>query len=205
MSWIKIAPLALMLCACTQVEPSRVNEQPLRTARESSEILLVNDGDIQRAADQWQRSGQSPIRVVATYGVGDKDAAERNAKTAANRLKALGVSEVFTETMPARNTEVIAHMIVLKAGADSSCSRIPGVSRLQTGYDFHYRLGCSVDDFMGKQVASTPDLEGRVAGQQGYRLASDAQRAGNVVDVYRKGEVNEPLKGLVSSDIAERD
>ncbi len=208
MSWIKAAPLLLLaLTACEQTVATRINEQPMQTKFVAKEVILAGDGDMHVAADAWKRGGQSPIHIVSTYSPGNKEIAEHNATTAAARLRALGVSDVTTETMPAHSTEVIAHMTNLEAGAAHSCGQIPGLGHATLGnaYDYgSYRMGCTVDDMMGKQVASTPDLEGRVPGQN-FGRTTDAQRAGNVVDVYRTGKPNEPLKGLVSSDIAESD
>lgn len=204
MSWIKTLPVMLLcMTACTQIVESNINEQPMQSKRVAKEYLLANDADLQVAADAWQRGGQSPMHIVATYKPGNRAVAEHNAGTAANRLKALGVSDVTTDVMQAHSDEVIAHMTALDVGAAPGCGTVPGVGPINTGYDFKsYRLGCSVDDMLAKQVASTPDLEGRVAGQN-YGRSTDGLRAGNIVDTYRKGIPNEPLDGLASSDIAE--
>lgn len=200
---IKILPLALLLVGCTQTEPSIVNEQPLRTALENREIVLASDTDVQDTADLWKRGGQGPVELISTYRAGNVGLANYNASSAAERLKRLGVTDVKITTIPASSNRVIANVTALTAGADKSCTQTPGMTSSVADYDYNdYRLGCGVDDRMGQQVARTADLEGRVPGQN-HGKSSDASRQGNVVDAYRTGKGNEPLKGLDASDVAE--
>lgn len=202
-NFMSLCVLLVTLSACTQTEPTRVNEAPMLSKLSASETIIRNDNDLHDVAALWDRSGQSPVHLIATYRPGDEGVAKRNAQTAADRLKNLGVKDVDVNLLPAAQNTIIAQMKTLTAGAVSGCTKTPETGDVDKNYDYHdYRLGCGVDKYMGMQVAKTRDLEGRVPGQ-GYDTNSDAQRQGAIVDTYRSGKPNEKLEGLNSSEIAE--
>lgn len=209
MRWINVsfswAILLLVLTACTQTEPSVVNPMPMRAAVQPEEVVLHNDNDIRHVAGLWKRGGKSPVELVSTYRDGNEGLANYNASTARDRLQQMGVEDITVTTLPAASSQVIAYLRVLDVGADSSCEYLPTSGPSINGYDFGgYRLGCTNDELLARQVAQAEDMEGRAPGDS-YDRTSDGARAGAVVDVYRSGKPNEPLKGLSASDLAERE
>lgn len=205
MRWIKLALPLLLLTACTQTEPSIVNAHPLYSALKAEEIVLRDGGDVSRVADLYQRGGTKPVEIVVSYQDGNEHEAQTVAETAQRKLRAAGVDRTVITTIPGSQNRVIALVTALEAGADPSCTAIPGTKGSVAAYHYgDYRLGCAIDREMGKQVARTQDIEGRAPGAS-YYDDTDGQRTGNIVNDYREGKVNEPLEGLAASDTVERE
>lgn len=195
--------LIIGLSACTLTNKSMINEQNLQSRVEAKEFILSDDQDIQYVADLYKRGGQDAVRVVSTYTDGNADIAKKNAMSAASRLKALGVHNVSADAIAGADNTTLANFEMLQAAAHESCLPIPGKVKTVDGYGLGaYRLGCEIDNNIGKQIANTADLEGRVP-DTGFYGDNDGRQAANVVDEYRKGEPNPALIGLNSSDIAE--
>lgn len=202
---IKHAALLLLLTACSQTEPSAVNRQPLHSALVAQEIPLHGPHDVSRVADLYQRGGTKPVEIVVSYNDGDREAAQKMARTARQKLQAAGVDRTTITTIPGSQNRVLALVTAIEAGAHPSCGAMPGMMGSVAAYDYgDYRLGCTIDRQMGQQVARTQDIEGRAPGAS-YYDDTDGQRTGNIVNEYREGKVNEPLEGLAASDTVERE
>lgn len=205
MRWIKAVVVLLALSACTQTQPSVVNPMPMRAAVEAQEVVINGDADLRHVAGLWKKGGKSPVELVSTYRDGNVGLANYNASVAKDNLQRMGVEDVTVTTLPASSSQVIAYLRVLDVGADKSCSYLPMDGPSINAYEFgSYRLGCTNDELLGRQVAKAEDMEGRAPGDS-YQRTADGARQGAVVDTYRSGKPNEPLKGLTSSDIAERE
>lgn len=189
--------------ACTLTNQSMVNEQSLQSRVEAKEYILESDQDIQYVADLYKRGGQDAVRIVSTFTDGHESTAHKNALSAASRLKALGITNVSADIVSGSENVTLANFEMLEIAAHESCLPIPGKIKTVDGYGLGaYRLGCEIDNNIGKQIATTSDLEGRVP-DSGFYSNNDGSQAASVVDEYRKGEPNERLIGLNSSDIAE--
>lgn len=203
MRWINLPVLLLALTACTQTEPSVVNPMPMRSAIEAKEVVISNDSDLRHVAGLWKRGGRSQVELVSTYKDGNVGLANYNASTAKENLQRMGVEDITVTTLPASSNQVIAYLRVLDVGADANCEYLPLNGPSIAGYEFGtYRLGCTNDELLGRQVAKAEDMEGRAPGES-YQRTTDGARQGAVVDVYRSGEPNEPLEGLQASDVVE--
>lgn len=206
MSLIKsclIATCVLSISACTLSSQSMVNEQKLQSRVEAKELVLNDDQDLQYVADLYKRGGQDEVRVISTYTKGNAQTAKHNALSAAKRLKALGVNNVSADAMPGAKDMTLANLELLNVAAHESCLPIPGKVKSVDGYGLGaYRLGCEIDNQMGKQMANIRDMEGRVP-DSGFYSDNDGRQAANVIDQYRLGETNPRLEGLNSSEIAE--
>ncbi len=202
---IFLIPVLMMgVSACTLTNESMINEQKLQARVEAQEYILEDDQDIQYVADLYKRGGQDSVRIISTYTDGNAHIAKDNAVSAASRLKALGVRNVSADAISGADNVTLANFEMLNVAAHKSCLPIPGKVKTIDGFGLEgYRLGCEIDNNVGKQIANMADLEGRVP-DSGFYKDNDGRQAANVVDEYRKGETNPRLQGLSSSDIAER-
>lgn len=207
-----LAILALSLSACELEVPSQMNTSRLElveTAQQNAYPVSDLDGSaLQDIADHHKRYGQTPLMLTVTYDPsvsGAASAATRDGQRLGASLKAKGATNVHYETLPVagqgKDRQVLVQYDSMTAQAPSDCGRIGGydtstaVSPDGARTEPDYKLGCSVEAVIAKQVARPSDLGGNT--KMG---PYDGARASGQLDDYRKGKELEKLQGQTASE-----
>jgi hypothetical protein len=199
-----------MLAACDHDEPTHfvtskmeVHPHPfndnIATSAVDANVASIWGGDSERYG------GDSPVTLTVTYDPRLHDFSKRHAESEAARIAAMlrkqGMPGVKTEVFPAAGVEGGSRTMIsyqsYMATPPSSCNGGTMDTIPDTGIEAirDYRLGCTTQDYVARQVASPKDLLGR-----GETQDSNGRRQTNIVNTYSKGEPNTALQGLNASD-----
>lgn len=205
-----LAVLSLTLGGCMDLyEPTAMNDTRIQVKQEvfNQDVLLsdVNDDYIAYLARHYTKRGGSPMDMIVTYDPqSSKNTAMQAANKAADITSALrndyGVTNVEAGIMPVLSQGDDARLLVsydaYSAHAPKGCDgMMPGLSERPLEGDKNYKLGCSIDTLIARQVSRPSDLLGR----GNVDRDTDGRSAANIVDTYRTGALNEPLTGESAS------
>lgn len=156
-------------------------------------------------AQHFYKSGSGDLNVKVTYDPHSRGntamRAGENAARVAKMLRSAGVRDVRAEILPIKNqgeeSRVLFDFLAHTAHAPAGCDDIPGIKGDGLEYNPDYKLGCSSQTLLARQISRPADLNGRTLspGQ-----TTDGRAAANIVDVYRSGAPNEPLEGETASE-----
>lgn len=201
-----LALTSLFLVGCKDrimYVPPTLNESKIQVEQTSFlEDVFVHDVDdayIGAVARHYTKHGGSPMDIVITY---DPRSSGNTAMYATNKASDIttsfrdyGISDIKTQIMPVKSLGDHARMMIsydaYSARAPEGCDEdLPGMNGtiLETNSD--YKLGCTSQSLMAKQIAKPKHLLG-----QGSSGSSDGRSASNIVDAYRTGAPNQPLDG----------
>ncbi|MCK5375082.1 MAG: hypothetical protein KAJ40_07345 [Alphaproteobacteria bacterium] len=201
-----LAVLSVGLTGCMNMyEPPTVNDTPIQVKEEAFlqdvPVADVDDGYIEALARHYRRHGSSTMDLLITYDPHSKDNTAMNATNeAADIAVALrekyGVTNVEVGIMPIASQDEEPRLLVsydsLYAQAPAGCDgMMPGLEGRPLENDPDYKLGCSIDTLIARQVAHPADL----LGQGESNVTSEGRSAANIVDVYRSGAQNPVLGG----------
>lgn len=209
--------LALGAAGCSKqglgmYEPSEINARRLEIQDgKFGQVLPVSAADstyLAGLSENYLRYGVSDLDVSVLY---DPDArkngpltAQREADRLAGILVAEGVKNVRAATLPVagqgEGLRALFSYNSVTAQAPSGCGTIPGLENTRADYrgmyeDKPYRLGCSVEALIARQVERPADL----AGRGGLKGPSDGRRQSIITEIYRTGVPNEPFEDSESS------
>jgi pilus assembly protein CpaD len=206
-----VLPLCLSvvaLSACEMYSESIVSDRRLQvreeTLSEQIPTARLDKDSIAGLAHKYAKSGKGPVNLTVTY---DPESRTNTAMRASNEaarisrvIKKEGAREVTTAILPVREqgTESVTILSYssYQAFAPKNCGTMPGVDSAVLEHDPDYKLGCTVESVFAKQVANPSDLLGDARSS----ASSDGRVGSNVVDIYRTGAPNKPLKGQEASD-----
>ena len=198
----------LGLCACDMYHPPYTTPNRMQVVEgdffEQVPASQANDAYLEAIAADYERSGKGPVDVVVTYDPASKTSTAMRAGNTASRigntLYKNGVQEVNVSTMPVHAQGSASNLLIsynsYTAKGPKDCTDMAGIGPRTIEASPDYKLGCSVDNAMAKQIARPKDLAGRsqVDGDV------DGRRVGNIVERYRTGTPNKPLEGETASD-----
>jgi pilus assembly protein CpaD len=208
----KVQYLVLMasvmtLGACEMYAPGNLNETKIQVAEEgisqTMPVSQINNESLSAIAQDFNDRGGSPMSVVVTY---DPKSYRNTAMMAgdhasgiARTLRKYGVDNISSSILPVKDqgdeAQVMISYHAVAALAPEGCGDMPGMKGNLLEPDASYKLGCGVDSMIAKQVARPSDLLGRGVSDP----TTDGRAAANVIDVYRSGALNKPLKGESAS------
>lgn len=199
------------LVGCEVHVPSKANNSRLELVQTGEQTAFaVSDlgrTQLQQIAEHHERYGQTPVMLTVTYDPavkGAAGAATRDGQRLGAALKDLGVSRAQYETLPVAAQGparlVLVQYDALTAQPPSDCGSVPGLESTVVSPDGaktedDYRLGCSVETLIAKQVARPSDLAGNTT-----MGPYDGARASGQLEDYRKGEEFKPLTGEMASE-----
>jgi len=194
----------LALAGCYDLsEPTAFSDERIRIEKsEFSRVMRSAAFDENYAYDVWnhyRRYGNSAVKITVAYNPSDRDGASMDASVELARIIDLlakeGVRDVQGDIMPVKD-DAVAHTRVLlsyktvTANAPDCEHQMPGLSGDATRPNYDYRLGCSMNSMIARQVSRPADL----IGTDGVADA-DARRQSSITDRYRSGERNDELAG----------
>lgn len=199
-----VAFLSLSLVGCNLYEPTALNETQIRVQEEmlTHDVALSDVGEafIGGLARHYTKHGGGAMDLIVTY---DPKSYRNTAMIATNRLsdivsslRDLGVVNVNAGIMPIKAQGDEARLLItynaFTAHAPEGCDEaIPGLNGRPVGKGAEYKLGCSIDTMIARQVAKPQHLLGRGA----VGGTSDGRSAANIVAGYRTGAENKELGG----------
>ncbi len=201
---------SLALSGCNLYAPTSISENKVQVQSEvfTRDALLVevNDTFIAELARNYTKHGGGTLDLVITY---DPKSYRNTAMTATNKiadiagsLRDYGVRNINAGIMPIKSQGDEAHLLIsynsFTASAPKGCdSLLPGMENGSTSeYNKDYKLGCSIETMLARQVAKPSHLLGRGATGE----PTDGRAASNIVDFYRMGAPNESLEGESATD-----
>lgn len=198
-----------MLAACSVDQPGHLNPTKPRVQAENyvrqEAVAALSNQELAGMAKHYSRYGSGPLDLTVTYNPKSKTntalRAGREAARLAQQLRAGGVKHVKTQILPIQDGQEEFSALVrydsYVALPPEDCTQMPGLESgtEDVSFDENYRLGCSLDTLIARQIARPKDMLGR--GQQ--ETTSDGRRGGNIVETYRTGAPNEALEGESAS------
>ncbi len=200
-----IALFSLGLGGCMDMRsPTTISENSVQVREEAMfedvAIYNVNDEYLRAVARHYERYSGSVMDVIVTYDPRSyrNTAMKANDKLAgiSQKLKKFGVLQMETGVLPVKGQGDDARLIVsynaYSAHAPKGCdSMMPGMNGSELGDDKNYKLGCTSQTLLARQVSRPKDLLGRGSVDQD----TDGRAASNIVGLYRTGAQNASLDG----------
>ncbi len=199
-----VAILSLSLAGCNLYAPPSLSENVVQVREETftKDVLVseVNNGFIGAVARNYTKYGNGKMDLIITY---DPKSYRNTAMTATNKMSDIvsafrdyGVNNVNAGIMPIKSQGEEARLLIsydaLSAHAPKGCDEVmPGINGSTVEYNENYKLGCSIETMVARQVAKPAHLLGRGATGE----PTDGRAASNIVDAYRAGEQNDSLEG----------
>jgi|GEM_PF-449312 len=206
-----VALLSIGLSGCMDLyEPPSVNDKSIQVKEEAFlqdvPVADVDDTYIRTLAHHYNRYGASTMDLLVTYNPHSKDNTAMNATDKVGDIAEVlrgvyDVNNVKAGIMPIASQNEAPRLLVsydfLSAHAPKGCDgMMPGLEGRSLEDDSKYKLGCSIDTLVARQVSRPADLLGRGSAGQ----TTEGRSAANIVDVYRSGVENEPLNGQTASE-----
>ena len=204
-----VAFLSMSLVGCNLYEPTALNDTQIRVQEEmlthDVELADVDEAFIGGLARHYTKHGGGALDLIVTY---DPKSYRNTAMVATNKisdivssLRDFGVVNVNAGIMPIKAQGDEARLLItynaFTARAPDGCDELmPGMDGRSVGKGAEYKLGCSIDTMIARQVAKPEHLLGRGA----VGDPTDGRVAANVVDIYRTGAENQDLGGESVTD-----
>lgn len=197
-----------LLSACSLYEEGHLTESRVQVVEErfAEEVPLsaVTPDYVAGLARHYEKHGDGPVDLSVTYDpksqVNTAMMAGQSAERLAKALRAEGIRNVNADALPvlANGDESVLLVSYMSYHAEppKGCSTLSGYEDTDISHDKDYRLGCTIETMLSKQVSRPKDL----LGQGRVDPTSDGRRAGNIGEVYRSGVPNEPLEGETASE-----
>lgn len=200
-----IAFAALSACDMyhkTYVSPNKM--QIVETSySEQVPLGLVNDSYLEVVAGKYDQQGRGPFDLTVAYDPASKEnnAARAGAEASkiAGKLARNGIKDMNVSIMPAHEhgetMSVLMSYDSYEARPPEDCGLMAGMEGTQIEADPNYKLGCSVNTILAKQIARPRDLAGIVDESP----TSDGRRASKIIEIYRAGSKDQKLEGESAS------
>ncbi len=203
-----MAFLSLSLVGCNLYEPTKVTDKRVQVKAESFvedvEVSRVDDAYIAAIARHYTRYGEGDMDLILTY---DPRSYRNTAMQATNKvsdiavaLRDYGVENINPNIMPIKAQGDVPRLLVSYEGytahAPDDCDLMAGLDRsVELGSQRDYKLGCSIETMVARQVSRPGDL----LGKEQTDMKTEGRSASNIVDVSRTGALNAPLEGETAS------
>ncbi|MBI2233919.1 MAG: hypothetical protein HYU57_02785 [Micavibrio aeruginosavorus] len=187
--------------------PTEVTDNRAEVYRSSTDFEIktsdLGEPQLQKIAQDYRRYGETPMQVTVTYDPVSQVNTARRASEAAARisdgLRAQGVRAINIDTMPVQalgdGSTTLVSYDALEARAPSGCESAIDMDFATFKQADDYKLGCSIETHLAKQVTRPKDLMGsdHMDNAQGRYTANSLER-------YMVGDLNEPIAGEVASE-----
>ena len=196
----------------TWVNPSRV-EVHEEGFKDSFDTSMLDKGTIRAIGVNYYRYGNGPMDVVISYDpqskTNNRQKADKEARRIETELRRYGVHNMKVSTAAVTSagdtSKTLISFPALTAKAPQDCGVMPGYADARTEVPNHgegepqgYKIGCTVETMIAKQIARPGDLMGR----PGFETDADGRRAEAVIwqRGYYGDKSNPPLEGGNASE-----
>lgn len=207
-----VAFLSMSLVGCGDrdlYEPTTLHDTQIQVQEEmlTYDVALyeVDDAFIGGLARHYTKHGGGAMDLIVTY---DPKSYRNTAMVATNKisdivssLRDFGVVNVNVGIMPIKVQGDESRLLItynsFTAHAPEGCDEMmPGMNGRPVGRGAEYKLGCSIDTLIARQIAKPQHLLGRGATGE----PTDGRSAANIVELYRTGAENQELGGESVTD-----
>jgi pilus assembly protein CpaD len=203
---LKIA-LAVVMClgivSCSRmykegtISPNRVQVAQENYAQEF-DISGSYAAQVQSVSSHYRRHGDGTLGLTVAYnpnmrGQGAMEATQKAAEIA-NKLRSDGVRDVKTDILPVADLPAMRALVTytsFNALPPKDCTMLSGYNDRDVKTDMDYKMGCTVETIIAKQISRPADLMGRELD----RTHMDARGVSNQVNEVRAGAKNSSLGG----------
>lgn len=197
---IPLAAFCLQACSKNMYETGTLTPHRAQVAQEQYyqklDVSELHSLSTAQLADHAMRYGDGHVRLVGFVDPKTGGAVRARVTDFAAALRREGL-RVQTEFLPMKDQSTLAvtyNYMVARGPRD--CEPMAGYSHTDIGNNRNYKMGCTVETLIARQVANPRDL----LGQSYDTIESDGRSAANIVNTYRSGAQNEPLGGFTASD-----
>lgn len=195
-----------LLGACSRTyEPGTVTPKRVQVEQDTRFVQYtlgeLDEGAIDTLALDYGRQGSSVMDMTVTYDPkSGTNTAMKATQEAARLSKALGGKGVAVKSniMPVSESGEIG--VLLSYGGYNAlapdCELMSGIEDRDHKTDLDYKMGCSVETMIARQIARPNDLLGRAPSS----VYKDARGISNQIEGVRTGAPNEPLGGESASE-----
>ena len=197
------ASMGLMSACMDMSEPTSFNQERIVVEQDTfSRTMKTSAFDESYAYDIWnhyRRYGNSPVHLTVAYNPNNQNNASMDASVELARITAMlrkeGVRDISGDIMPVQDRDVpharvlISYKTAHARGPDCE-HQLPGLESNNPYPNSDYKIGCSMDGLLAKQVSRSADLMGREELDP-----ADSRRQSAIIDRYRSGEQNDDLSG----------
>lgn len=205
----QISPVVfcLILAGCNLSEPTQLSQERIQVQEHAfSDERLVSDVDedyLSAVVDHYSKKGNGQIDMAVTYDPrsyrNTAMIAGQNAASIAENLREMGMRNVNVNVLPIKDQGDFSYFLIsydyYTASAPAGCTSMVGIDDQNVDPDTDYKLGCSVQMQIAKQVAHPSDLKGI----ENTDDMTDGRAAANIIEAYRTGATNKPLEGVNST------
>ncbi len=201
---------ALILQGCDKIVHSetKLSHSKLQVQEEAIfEDVSVDKMDsdyIAALAEHYSKLGGGGVDLSVTY---DPKSKTNTAMHASNHIARIsgefrehGIANLNTTILPVKGSGSVSRALVsynaYAVKVPDDCEMMDGIEDRNIDPDENYRLGCTRDALLAKQIADPRDLTGRANAS----TVSDGRRAANIVERYRIGLPNDALEGESASE-----
>lgn len=205
---IVVLGLSVSSCSRKLYEEGNLTQSRLQVEETKfSETIDAAEFDARYASAlglEYEAGGQGPVHLSVLYDPQSRTNTAMRASQEAPRIAGLmrenGIQDIKADIIPVKGLGDQAQAMIsftsYVAHGPKDCGLLPGFNDTDVGFQEEYKLGCTVETVMARQVARPKDLAGNAADYE----TSDGRRASNIVDVNRSGVQNKPLQGQTASD-----
>lgn len=191
------------LNACSRTyEEGTLTQNRMQVAQEhyAEEIVLDSayPSRVDELAKHYSRHGDGVMEMSIAYnpkssGQGAMRASQVAADLASH-LRSHGVTTVKTDILPVKDLGTMKAIVSYdsySARPPKDCTMMSGFEDRDHGDNMDYKMGCTVETVMARQIARPKDLLGR----EFENTYTDARGISNQVRSVRSGTKNAPLGG----------
>lgn len=203
---LALIALCMLLTACDLYEDSTLNTTKMRLEEsryaESFDVKNLDEGKMFEIVRYYEKHGDGPLGLTVSYDPqsrsGGAMVAGDEAARIAKYLHKKGIVNVQSGIMPVVDSGSDMKALITfdsyKATAPAGCEAMGGTKDHTEDLNNEYKLGCTRDMLVARQLARPADLKGR-------RISptTDGRRVANSTETYRTGVPNEPLIGESAS------
>lgn len=203
-----VATGAMALTGCSIDMPTKIQSERIQLVTdnysERFETATVSGAQLDQIAEHYSRYGAGQTEVIISYDPRSKKNTAMKATDQLHRISSelskRGVKNIKGSIMGADGSGDVSEMMVgyatMTAEAPEGCDKMmPGYETGHADVDYDYKLGCSLNTMIARQVARPADLAGRAPDPQD----NDGRRAGALVEPYRAGTPNRALSGAMTT------
>lgn len=168
------------------------------------ETASLGAGILEQISRHYWAHGDTPLLMSVTYDPHSKTNTAMKATQESARLKTLfakqGTANVQADIMPVQDSGDVSKTLisydVLNVRGSSECEDVR-IDRSFTDWEKtpEYKMGCSSENYLAKQIARPKDLQGN-----DVMDIMDGRLQTNTVELTTNGQTKPPLKGESASD-----
>lgn len=195
----------ISLGACRTYKEGTVTQKRVQISQEQSfqeyNVADLSDKALRDIAYDYSKYGDGDVNVTVTYDPRSRQGTAMNASSEAariaNTLGKMGMP-VNANIMPVRDSIHMKALFSYQAmhAHEPDCGgTMPGLEDRDHGTSLDYKMGCSIETMMARQIARPKDLMGRDVNSGSV----DARGISNQIEGARSGERYEALGGESAS------